>query len=113
MREGIGAILLRIGRTGLIAGGFGLALYGGLTALAGRPGAQWLLTITLALPLGLLASWQVIEAWRSGVFPLWLTNVARRDEGPAGFYGAVAWTGLCALLLHGLWLWSAWRLVAG
>lgn len=102
----LGEALLRIGKTGLLAGALGLALYGALAAMAGWPGAHLLLAALLALPMALLTSWQVFEGWRGGEFPLWLTDSVRRSENPAGFWMAMGWTGLCALLLHALWLWA-------
>ena len=112
MQDSLASILLRIGKTGLLVGALGLVLYGGVTVIAEWPGAHLLLAILLALPLALLISRQVLDAWRSGAFPVW-QGVVTRDDRPLAFRANMAWYGACALLLHALWLWAGWRFFLG
>ena len=106
MPDTLAAILVRIGKTALLAGALGLVLHAGLAVMAERPGAHLLLAALLALPMALLTTWQALEGWRSGEVPLWLTDAVRRNADPVAFPLALAGTALAALLFHGLWLWA-------
>lgn len=111
MGENLGTILGRLGRTAVLCIGLGLLLYGAMAALAELPYGRWLIGLVLAAPMAVLVAFLVIDALRSGVFPMRFRS-ARRDAEPFAFWFNIAWFGACGLALAALALWCAGELHA-
>ena len=112
MHDTPGAILRQIARTAVLVGGLGLLLFGGVSLLAEREGARWMIGLALAAPLAALVGWVVLDALRSGVFPMRFSSPTR-DGQPVAYWCSVGWFATCGGLLVALAVWCAARLLEG
>jgi hypothetical protein len=99
------SILVQICRTGLLVLFLGIAIYCGMSWLAGIDGVQFLLGGVLALPLAAFCFVHVVLALRSDSFPYGRTEV-RRSVEPAWFWGLVLFEGAMAGLSVWLGIWA-------
>lgn len=106
----LGEILLAIAKTAALCVTLGLLLYGAVAMLAERADGPWLIGLALAAPLAALVGHLVIDALRSGCFPMRGRAVPRHAQ-PLAFWFNVAWFGACGLMLGALAAWCALRLL--
>jgi hypothetical protein len=110
MDRDLGAVLRQVAKTAVLCAALGLLLYGVVAMVAAWPGGRWLLGLLLAAPLAALIGHQVIDAYRSGIFPQ-RGGAARRDTQPLAFWFAMAWFTACGLLLGILAAWCGLALI--
>lgn len=98
--------LFQIARTALLCGALGLLLYLGLTELTRFPRFTVpVLGILGSACVAILLAQEIAGALRTGILPR-LPGAIRRREEPIWFWGSLALSLLCLLLL-------LWLLVAG
>ncbi|MBS7791329.1 hypothetical protein KTR66_15100 [Roseococcus sp. SDR] len=91
--------------------GLGIALYAAIAVIAEREGAQWLISLALAAPLGALLGFVAMEALRTGLVPA-MGGAVTRSRHPITFWCLAITHVAASLLLGALAAWSAYRLAA-
>jgi hypothetical protein len=107
-----GAVVRQIARTGVLVAALGLVLYGAAALLAERKDGGWLLGLLLATPAAAFIGWVVVDALRSGVFPMRHGSATRADQ-PGAFWFNIGWFAACGGLLALLAGWCAMALLGG
>lgn len=109
MPDGTRAILMQLAKTGLCAGTLGIVLYAVLAFIAKLPGAQWMISLFVAVPMALLIGHAAVQALRTGRFASMRGTITRAGQ-PLAFWGLTATFLLSSLLLCALAIWSAGQL---
>ena len=104
------AALRQLAKTAALVTPLGLLLYLALAVLAGKPGAQFWLTLLLATPLTLLLVCQVTSSLRGGNVAVGRTAINRADS-PVRYWLWIVWFAAMAALAACLCVYSAGRLI--
>ncbi len=87
-----------LAKTAPLVGGLGMGLYGILGVVTALEGAQWLISLLIALPIAGLLGFAAVEALQSGCFPAKPGAIYRRRQ-PLTYWFLTTLYLVCSLLL--------------